>query len=157
MGLLDSLFAGGAGTLVKAVGDVADNLFTSDEERAAGELAQYQAETERIRVEQGGAQAQIQVNMTEAQHASIFVAGWRPFIGWICGYGLVYHFGLYPLILWGLATVKALWEIDIEPPPDLAWQELATLLGGLLGLGSLRTYERMKGVARGRLRPPRRG
>ena len=84
---------------------------------------------------------QIEVNKLEAQSASIFKGGWRPAVGWVCVFGLVYSFVLQPLLVW-VSTIN-----DIPVPPDLEMVTLITMLGGLLGLGGFRTYEKTKGVA----------
>ena len=87
------------------------------------------------------AMGQIEVNKLEAQSASIFKGGWRPAVGWVCVFGLVYSFVLQPLLVW-VSTIN-----DIPVPPDLDMGTLITMLGGLLGLGGFRTYEKTKGVA----------
>ena len=79
---------------------------------------------------------QIEVNIQEAQHQSIFVAGWRPFVGWICGLGLAYQAILHNLIEW----LSGIYGFPVPPAPDS--EVLIYVLGGLLGLGSLRTYEK---------------
>ena len=78
---------------------------------------------------------QNEVNKIEAQHRSIFVAGWRPFIGWVCGVALLYNFILRDLIAWLSPGVM---------PPALQMEHLLTVLMGMLGLGGLRTYEKLK-------------
>ena len=84
---------------------------------------------------------QLEINAKEAQHASVFVAGWRPYIGWVCGTGLAYAAIIHNLLEW-LATIQG-WPA----PPSLDTDILIYVLGGLLGLGSLRTYEKTKGIA----------
>jgi|TARA_R110000803_G_scaffold124865_4_gene192567 hypothetical protein len=79
---------------------------------------------------------QTKINEIEAGHRSIFVAGWRPFIGWICGIALAYNFIIRDLFIWILKPV------DI--PPALQMEHLMTVLLGMLGLGGLRTYEKIK-------------
>lgn len=79
---------------------------------------------------------QIEVNIQEAQHQSIFVAGWRPFVGWICGLGLAYQAILHNLIEW----LSGIYGFPVPPAPDS--EVLIYVLGGLLGLGALRTYEK---------------
>ena len=79
---------------------------------------------------------QIEVNIQEAQHQSIFVAGWRPFVGWICGLGLAYQAILHNLIEW----LSGIYGFPVPPAPDS--DVLIYVLGGLLGLGALRTYEK---------------
>ena len=86
---------------------------------------------------------QIKVNEAEAQHSSIFVAGWRPAIGWVCVAGLSYNFLFYPLLTW-LIAVQGL-EIK---PPSLLSDHLMELVLGMLGLGALRSFEKIKGVAK---------
>lgn len=88
--------------------------------------------------------AQIEVNKAEAASGSIFKGGWRPFIGWVCGTAFAYHFVLQPLLIFLVALYG--WEIPNLPDFDMA--SLMTVLGGLLGLGGLRTFEKYKGVAK---------
>jgi hypothetical protein len=88
--------------------------------------------------------AQIEVNKAEAQHRSLFVAGWRPFIGWTCGIALAYHFILTPFILF--ATAFAGFQIPALPTFDM--ESLMTVLLGMLGLGGLRTFEKTKGLTK---------
>jgi len=88
--------------------------------------------------------AQIELNKAEAQHASIFVAGWRPCVGWICAIALGYHFILSPI----LATILTLSGYTITLP-EFEFAQLSTILMGMLGLGGLRTFEKMKGVTKG--------
>ena len=78
---------------------------------------------------------QNEVNKIEAQHRSIFVAGWRPFIGWVCGVALLYNFILRDIIAWLSPDIM---------PPALQMDHLITILLGMLGLGGLRTYEKLK-------------
>ena len=88
--------------------------------------------------------AQVSLNQTEAASKSIFVSGWRPFIGWICGVGLAYAFILSPIMRFAVV-------LAMETPPDfpvLDISELMPILLGMLGLGGLRTYEKVKGVSR---------
>lgn len=87
--------------------------------------------------------AQLEVNKKEAEHASIFVAGWRPFIGWVCGIALAVRFLILPLIQ--IVAAAFGYPIDI---PVIEMTELMGILGGMLGLGGLRTYEKIKGVER---------
>jgi|TARA_R110000803_G_scaffold37101_1_gene79901 hypothetical protein len=80
---------------------------------------------------------QTKINAVEAQHRTLFVAGWRPFIGWICGVALAYNFVIRDLFIWVTQTT--------ETPPALQMDHLMTVLLGMLGLGGLRTYEKIKG------------
>lgn len=86
--------------------------------------------------------AQTKVNMAEASNPNIFVSGWRPFIGWICGIALGYNYVFMPLF----AYVAKWASPDAPPMPTLDSGELITLLFGMLGLAGMRTYERKVGV-----------
>lgn len=88
--------------------------------------------------------AQILTNREEAKHKSIFVAGWRPFIGWTCGVALAYHFVLAEIIKFGVALYGA----EIPELPTFDMDSLMTVLLGMLGLGGLRTYEKQKGLTK---------
>jgi hypothetical protein len=90
---------------------------------------------------------QLEINKQEASHPSIFVAGWRPFIGWVCGVALVWNFIIQPLLLW-IAWMMPELGIDMSTAPKLDSGELMTVLLGMLGLGGLRTYERRLGLER---------
>ena len=103
---------------------------------------QQSGELQRIAAETDLAKGQLEVNKTEAASASIFVAGWRPAVGWTCVIGLLYTFLLRPLLSW-LSGM-----IDIPVPPMLDMGDLFTLLAGMLGLGGMRTFEKLNGVAK---------
>lgn len=85
---------------------------------------------------------QIQINTEEASNPSLFVSGWRPFIGWVCGIALTYNFIIYPLMLWFISV----FGVTFTPPP-LFSDNLMELVMGMLGLAGFRTYEKIKGVA----------
>ena len=88
--------------------------------------------------------AQVEVNKQEAQHRSIFVAGWRPFVGWVCGFALAYHFVLAPIILFSVSITG----VQIPELPSFNMETLTTVLLGMLGLGGLRSFEKYKGVSK---------
>ena len=88
--------------------------------------------------------AQVEVNKAEAASNSLFKGGWRPFVGWVCGVALLYHFILSPLILFGVTMIG----INIPPIPEFDMGSLMTVLMGMLGLGGLRTYEKQKGITK---------
>jgi hypothetical protein len=79
---------------------------------------------------------QTKINEIEAGHRTVFVAGWRPFIGWVCGVALAYNFVIRDLFIWVTKTTDA--------PPALQMEHLMTVLLGMLGLGGLRTFEKIK-------------
>ena len=88
--------------------------------------------------------AQINVNAAEAASGSLFKGGWRPCIGWICGIAFGYHFVLQPVIVF----IVVLIGMDIPELPSFDMGTLLTVLGGMLGIGSLRTYEKQKGLTK---------
>lgn len=85
---------------------------------------------------------QLEINAKEAQHSSIFVAGWRPFCGWIGGLGLAYAAFGYNILVWVCALN------GVAAPPQMDNEVLFYVLGGMLGLGTLRTYEKKVGVTK---------
>jgi len=90
------------------------------------------------------ARGQIEINKTEAAHKSMFVAGWRPFVGWTCGIALAWHFVGQPLAVF-VITYSG---VEAPPLPVFEMESLLTVLLGMLGLGGLRTFEKTKGVSR---------
>ena len=88
--------------------------------------------------------AQIAVNKEEAASGSLFKGGWRPFIGWVCGIAFGYHFVVQPIIVFVVALVG----VNIPELPEFQMNTLLTVLGGMLGIGSLRTYEKQKGLTK---------
>lgn len=130
------------GGIVKTVGDIAGDLITTDKERLQLELDGYKAESERM----GG---QVEINKIEAGNASLFVAGWRPGVGWVGVAAMAYQFLLYPFLCWGWAAMQAAGGVPaaMAPPPPLDTDALWVILSGILGLGVYRTAEKVKGVA----------
>lgn len=143
MSFLSTLFNGG--DTVKAIGDTVDNLFTSDEERLEKENDIQKANREfdylenKLVAEQNIAQTE--VNKAEATNVSIFVAGWRPAIGWVGALALLYQFILYPLLCWGLV-----WFPEVHAPPLPNSESLYPLIMGMLGMGTLRSFDKLKGT-----------
>lgn len=137
MSWLGKLFSGGdtiRGTL-EGAGSFARDVRAAitgdiDPERRA-ELEARAAE-----LEAAAANAQLEVNKAEAQHSSIFVAGWRPFIGWTGGLALFYQFVARPLLV-GLAGVDV---------PEIESGALWPVIAGMLGLGGMRTIEKSNGT-----------
>ena len=140
MSILSSLTGG----LVDGVASAVDRFVETPDERTAAALKAQALALQPVL-------AQIQVNEKEAQHASVFVAGWRPGIGWVCGAALAYHFIVQPL----LSFAAGVWIQDFEPPPPLSLGELMPILLGLLGLGGMRTAERLQGKDRGAIGKPK--
>ena len=86
--------------------------------------------------------AQLEINAKEAVHPSLFVAGWRPFFGWAGGVGFIYATVIQPLLAWG-AAVKG-WPAPPTLNLDLMW----VVITGMLGIGGLRSIEKVKGATR---------
>ena len=87
--------------------------------------------------------AQTEINAAEAQHKSIFVAGWRPFIGWVCGVGIAWSMVVQPMAQWAMIA----WGDGTELP-TIDTSYLMELVTAMLGMSGLRTFEKMRGVAR---------
>ncbi len=115
--------------LVDKVADVVDRFIeTPDEKRKFNEILST---------------AQTEINALEAQHRSIFVAGWRPFIGWVCGFGLAWQFILQHIVSWGVAVSGRAILL-----PDIPTEGLLPLTMALLGIGGLRTLEKFNGISK---------
>ena len=87
--------------------------------------------------------AQIEVNKAEAQHRSVFVAGWRPFIGWTCAVAMAYHFVMQPIIVFSLSANGVDYSL-----PEFDMASLMTVVLGILGLGGMRSFEKYKGITK---------
>ena len=138
------------GTIVQAVGQLADNLITTDKERLDAELELRRLGVEERKINADLERAQIDVNRTEAASSSLFVAGWRPAIGWVGASALGYQFLAYPMLVWAWALLQARGVVpaDLRPPPMLDTDALWVVLSGMLGIAGLRTAEKIKQVAR---------
>ncbi len=126
--------------LMGSVDKVLDRIIP---DKNARKEAREQFEAEMLRGLNSVSEGQLEINKVEAAHKSIFVAGWRPFIGWVCGAGIAWSFLVQPLLAWGLA----LWKPEVTLPA-LQTEGLYQLVMAMLGMGSLRTFEKIKGVSR---------
>jgi hypothetical protein len=88
-------------------------------------------------------EGQLDVNKTEAANANLFVSGWRPFIGWVCGAAFAYKYFIAPV----LVTVLSIYGIPFVLP-SIALDEMLPILLGMLGLGAFRTYEKVRGATK---------
>lgn len=127
--------------LIPAVTSLLDKFIEDKDEKA--KLA-HEIATMSQKMAHESAMAQIEVNKEEAKHKSVFVSGARPFILWVCGIAFAYHFVLQPLII----LFAGIYGIEIKELPNFDMSSLLTVLGGILGLGGLRSYEKKNGVAR---------
>lgn len=146
-----------AAKTVDAVGNALDKLFTSDDERAKASAVMEQ-------LRQQPDALQVELNKVEAASSSVFVAGWRPWIGWVCGIGLGYAFVLRPILQDILTVVGATGCVAVIDPaapgghglqcgvPILLTQIdtslLVSLLVSMLGMSGLRSLEKFGNVAR---------
>jgi len=125
------------GSVLEIGKSLLDRLLPDPEKRAAAEMEMLKmaADGELKQVV-----AQLEINAREAQHPSVWVAGWRPAFGWLGGLGFAYAVILQPLLAW-LSVVKG-WPTPPEVNIDLLW----TVVTGMLGIGGLRTFEKSRKV-----------
>tara|TARA_R110000822_G_scaffold292867_1_gene414865 strand:+ start:469 stop:870 length:402 start_codon:yes stop_codon:yes gene_type:complete len=133
MGLLD--------TLVGPVTSIIDKIIP-DKDQAAKLAHEIATMSERMANEQ--MLAQLEVNKAEAASGSLFKGGWRPAIGWICGLALFWSFILQPFLVFFLLV----FGVDLPPLPEIGTADLMPILLGMLGLGGLRSYEKIQKVTK---------
>lgn len=147
MGLASWIFGTGAkaageaiATPVEAVGNALDKLFTSDDERAAADLV-------RAKLVQNADVLQAEINKIEAAHPTVFVAGWRPAIGWVCVISLLAYYPPRFIVatwLWAAQVIETgMWVT----PPEVGIADILGLVASLLGMATIRTVEKQLGVA----------
>lgn len=131
----------GIGEIAQAVGGIVNKFLPdkSQEEKDAltRELAQLQ-------FDQAVIQSQTDTNKAEASNTSVFVAGWRPFVGWVCGCAFAWSFVVGPLASYLARLLGA--TVDL---PALDLSQLSPVLMGMLGLGAMRTVEKVNGIKAG--------
>jgi len=132
MGLVDILIGPITAILDKVIPD------KDAREKMAFEIATLAANQAHAEV-----MAQIEINKAEATNPSVFVSGWRPFIGWCCGFSIAFNFIVVPLCNWG--TALAGYDIMV---PVLDMSVMMPVILGMLGLIAARTKEKIEGVAR---------
>jgi len=133
MGLLD--------TLVGPVTSIIDKI-VPDKDQAAKLAHEIATMSEKMANEQ--MLAQLEVNKAEAASGSLFKGGWRPAIGWICGLALFWSFILQPFLVFFLLV----FGVDLPPLPEIGTADLMPILLGMLGLGGLRSYEKIQKVTK---------
>ena len=128
-------------TLLSLLSPIADlaSEFIEDPDQRNRLLAEVERAEARVR------EGQIALNKAEAQHASLFVSGWRPAIGWLGVVGLGYAYLLQPVLAWFSGIY------DVPTPPLIDLEGLYPLILGILGLGAARSYEKGRNVARERM------
>lgn len=131
--------------LVPVFGSLLDKLIPDTAEAAK---AKAELELRLVEAANQAALAQVEVNKTEAASGSVFIGGWRPFIGWVCGAALALQFVVGPTIQWSVsAWVSTAAGQPVPPFPQLD-SMLLELVFALLGIAGMRTWEKMRGVAR---------
>jgi len=137
---LSKIFSVGAKETIIGIGDVVDKIFTSKDEKLTHEEI-------RMRIEQEPSLAQIKVNTQEAKHRTIFVAGWRPFIGWVCGFSIASYY-IPQFVLASYLWIKICLDAnELLPYPEINAESLFELVLAMLGMAGLRTYEKLKNKA----------
>lgn len=126
-------------TLLPALTEVLDRVVP---DQAAAAKAKLEMEARLLEAATAQAAQQTEINKIEASHQSIFVSGWRPYIGWVCGMAIAWAFLLSPMLSWLLPVMGV---VAVVPP--LQTEFLLELVFAMLGLGGLRTFEKLKGVA----------
>lgn len=130
---------------ITGIGEVANfatnlvNKFWPDKTQA--EKDQLALQVQQMTIAANLTQGQIDVNKAEASNQSIFVAGWRPFIGWVCGAAFGWTFVIGPLLSFTLSAFKMSVAL-----PQLDLSQLSPVLMGMLGLGVMRTVEKVNGL-----------
>src|SRR5574337_848308 len=122
---LDDIIGQGLSIINKFIPDPAQKAAAA---QAMAEL-QQQSEFKQLDAQIQEIQSQTDTNKAEAASTNMFVAGWRPFVGWVCGFGLAYQYLGDPMFTWFAAIMH--WPI----PPSLDLGTLITMLGGMLGFG----------------------
>ena len=136
--IFGSIAGGGMVSAAEGVANIIDQFVETDDEKRVAEMI-------KAKLMMKPSLAQVELNKIEAGHRSIFVAGWRPFIGWVCGFALLWHFILFDLLTW--VTVNFFPHVT-EIPELTGTETLVTVLLSLLGLGAMRTAEKFGGKAK---------
>lgn len=124
--------------ILGAAAPIVEKLIGLIPDKAEQLRLQQELEMTLVKMEHERALEQVRLNQEEAKHPSIWVAGWRPFIGWIGGFGLLWAFLLQPLLVW-VATVSGY----TGNFPTLETNELMSLVFAMLGVGTLRTVDKI--------------
>lgn len=153
MSILSGIFSAGASTVVDSVGGLLDNLFTSYEEREEAKRLMAQ-------VKDKPQQDQRNINLVEAAHRSVFVAGWRPFLGWVGGISIASYYlpkHIMAAGLWVWQNIEymrraigsnEITSLTLTAYPVALDDTIMELILGLLGLAATRTFEKAKGLTK---------
>jgi hypothetical protein len=142
---LDAIGLGSIADLVKSgIDRIWPDKTKALELKAEVDKAIADGRTKELELEFDAAKQQMMVNALEAQHPSLFVSGWRPFIGWTCGAIFAYNYIVYQVLKFLLVVFH--WQGDTSSLPVLAIGEVMPVLLGILGLGAMRSAEKIKGA-----------
>ena len=133
--MLQALLAPGLEMINKLVDRIPDP--------AARERASLEMQADLLKYAAEQSQAQMEVNKVEAAHQSIFVAGWRPFVGWMGGVSLGYAFLLQPILSWLLAICGV-----STPLPEPNTDAMMALVTAMLGVTAARSFDKWKGTTK---------
>lgn len=120
-----------------------DKLVDRIPDPAAKERAKLEMQADLLSALVEESKGQAEINKVEAAHQSIFVAGWRPAIGWVCAAGFAWTFLLHPMLSWLLYTSGV-----STPLPEIDHNILMELTMGMLGMGALRSFDKWKGSSK---------
>lgn len=145
MGITDLL----GGSIVDGVAKIV-SLFKIDptvalQNRTEIEKIQLQMQADAAKAVQSEVQRQIDVNLAEAQNRSVFIAGWRPAVGWVCAGAFGYSYIVQPFLTFALAAFHR----DVSAVPHLDLSGMMPVLLGMLGLAGLRSYDKTQGAGNG--------
>jgi len=132
-------------TLLPVIGPIIDKLVDRIPDPAAREKAKLEAEATLLAASIEEMRGQVEINKVEAGNASVFVAGWRPAIGWSCALAFAFMYVISPVVVW----LGGMFGVAI-PQPMFDADALMSLTFGMLGIAGFRTFEKVKGVARRR-------
>jgi hypothetical protein len=130
-GFVGKMLGSGVIEGAKGIANIVDQFMETDDEKRAAAIVNR-------KLQQRPDELQVEINKVEAGHRSLFVAGARPFILWVCGTGFLFSFIINPILQW----------LTGDPGPDIPVNIMMDLTLAMLGLASLRTYEKLKGLTK---------
>ena len=131
-------------SLINPIAKIIDKVIP---DRAAAASAKDSLLSAEVQGEFTAALAQVETNKAEAASNNVFVAGWRPFIGWVCGSAFAYSFVLQPMIV-AVCTLMGV-SFDSSKLPVLNISQMMPVLLGMLGLGAMRSFDKSQGTGNG--------
>jgi len=136
MGFWSNLIGGSVVETGKGIADIVDKFMETPDEKRAAEIVNR-------KLQQRPDELQVEINKIEAGHRSVFVAGWRPAVGWTCVSALIWGWIVQPIVKF----IIAISEVSLSTPlPAINTGEAISLIMAMLGMGALRTYEKKSGL-----------